>query len=243
MSSKHYLAVFISDLHLNPYEPAITARFHHFIDWAAKNTEVVYILGDFFHVWAGDDGLDSWSRAIAERLHWLSEQGVTLYFMAGNRDFLLGEQFAKLAGMTLLTEPAIIQLVNTKVLLVHGDCYCTEDRAHQWFRRLTRNNWFKAVFLCLPYAWRAYLAQSIRQRSQANRTKSYKEMAIVVPGMLAHMQQCQVTILIHGHIHKASLTKHRHQNQLFEQYVLSDWDDNPTLLCYDKTKRFNFIHI
>ena len=107
-------AVFISDLHLHPEEPKITARFNDFIDWAALNTQTVYILGDFFHAWAGDDGLKPWSKTIAERLLWLSKQGVSLYFMHGNRDFLVGKHFATAAGMTILREPTVIQLAIIK---------------------------------------------------------------------------------------------------------------------------------
>lgn len=233
-------AVFISDLHLNQQEGAITERFYHFIEWAAFNTKVVYILGDFFHVWPGDDALDDWSESIAKRLSWLASQGVKLFFMHGNRDFLLGERFAKLASITLLNEPTVIMLGDTSVLLAHGDRYCTEDKGHQWLRRLTRNAIFPAIFLRLPYKMRAKLVNKVRQHSQANRTKPTAYMDIVVSVMLEHMQQMGVQILVHGHIHKPGLITHEYQGTSYLQYVLSDWDDNPIFLCYDGANGFYF---
>lgn len=241
-SFKPYEAVFISDLHLHPDESSIMSRFNAFIDWAALHTKQVYILGDFFHAWPGDDALDSWSREIAARLFWLSEQQVTIYYMHGNRDFLLGGQFAKLAGMTILTEPTVIRLNESDVLLVHGDRYCTLDKGHQWFRRLTRNALFPRLFLELPLTLRRKMVAKVRQHSQLNKIKTLIQMDVVIDKMLAHMRKKKVTNLIHGHTHKPGLTSHVHKGQIFTQYVLSDWDDNPKLLCYDKTKRFNFVH-
>ena len=233
-------AVFISDLHLHPEEDDITKRFQRFIEWAASNTKAVYILGDFFHAWPGDDALDSWSEAIAERLMWLTSQGVQLNYMHGNRDFLIGPRFAKLAGMTILTEPTVIQLGDTSVLLVHGDRYCTRDKGHQWLRRLTRNALFPRLFLCLPYFIRSKIVSKVRQHSQTNRSKAPIYMDIVVPDMLEHMQQMHVSILVHGHIHKPGLTTHEHQGKSYQQYVLSDWDDNPLLMCYHSANGFYF---
>lgn len=235
-------AVFISDLHLHPNNSVITERFNRFVDWAATHTSVVYILGDFFHVWPGDDGIDAWSSVIAARLSWLAQQGVKLYFMHGNRDFLLGKRFASLAHLHLLAEPAIIQVNDLPVLLVHGDRYCTKDRAHQLFRRITRSRMFPAAFLALPFALRNKLVTGIRKLSQ---TRSYNPVSMdVVPEvLLRHMQACRVTTLIHGHTHKPGLNVYEHHEQTFSRYVLSDWDDNPKVLCYDKTKGLYFTQI
>jgi UDP-2,3-diacylglucosamine hydrolase len=233
-------AVFISDLHLHPDEGAITARFDQFIEWAIKNTKSVYILGDFLHVWPGDDALDAWSKGIAKQLAKLKYHEIKLYFMHGNRDFLLGNHFAELAGMTILSEPSVITLQEEKVLLVHGDRYCTQDKAHQWLRRLTRNALFSLFFLKLPFKFRSGLVNKVRAHSQMNRMKPVESMGIVNDVMIKHMQQMQVTTLIHGHIHKPGLTHHCDNQKDYRQYVLSDWDDNPELLCYDKTNGFYF---
>jgi len=233
-------AVFISDLHLHPDEVLITERFYAFIEWAAKNTQTVYILGDFFHAWPGDEALDPWSQGIAEQLASLVARGVAVYYMHGNRDFLLGQRFADQAGFQIITEPYIITLGDELVLLMHGDGYCTRDKGHQWLRWLTRNRVFKRLFLSLPYRFRANVVNQVRKHSQTNRHKLASDMDVVASSMIRHMDQCNVTTLVHGHTHKPGLTTHQHQGLLYEQYVLSDWDDNPLILCYDKTKRLHY---
>jgi UDP-2,3-diacylglucosamine hydrolase len=236
-------AVFISDLHLHPQDSVITNRFDQFIAWAATHTKKVYILGDFFHVWPGDDALDDWSRSIARRLAWLTQQKVAVFFMAGNRDFLLGKRFARLAGITQLKEPTVITLGNDRILLVHGDRYCTRDTGHQWLRLLTRNRWFPALFSCLSYSIRGKLVQSVRKHSQSsrktNRNQSADWMDVVPKTMLRHMKQFQVQTVVHGHTHKPGLTI-LNEEMPFRQYVLSDWDDNPFLLCYHESEGFYF---
>ena len=233
-------AVFISDLHLHPDEAAITERFHQFVTWAATNTRTVYILGDFFHAWPGDDAFDTWSGSIADRLAWLAAQGVTLYFMPGNRDFLLGDGFAKRAGVTILTEPSIITLGNQPVLLVHGDRYCTLDKGHLWLRKLTRNRIFPKMFLRLPLAFREGVVNKVRQTSQDNRNKSLSQMDVVASVMLEHMQRLKVNMVVHGHTHKPGMTTYDYNGASYQQFILSDWDDNPLIMCYNEPLGFYF---
>jgi UDP-2,3-diacylglucosamine hydrolase len=235
-------AVFISDLHLHPDNDLITQRFYRFLDWAQSHVSTVYILGDFFHVWPGDDGLDAWSKTIAMRLQALSKQGVAIYFMHGNRDFLIGKEFADLAGMTLISEPTVIPLGKTPVLLVHGDRYCTKDRAHQWFRTLTRNPYFSRLFLMVPFAIRNKLVHGVRKYSRSGQYQP-ETMDVVAKDMLHHMQSCQVATVIHGHTHKPGMTTHDCDGQIFRQFVLSDWDDSPQVLCYHKSKGLYFMQI
>ena len=236
-------AVFISDLHLHPNDLDITERFNTFIEWAAHNTRSIYILGDFFHLWPGDDAIDAWSKSIAAKLAGLAAAGIQLYFLHGNRDFLLGEKFAKLASLTLLSEPTVIKLGKQNVLLVHGDRYCTNDKGHQWLRRLTRNAIFPRLFLHLPFAFRSKLVNEVRQHSQVNRSKSNADMDIVTTVMMDHMRQLDLSILIHGHIHKPGFSTHTYMGKKYLQYVLSDWDDKPDLLCYDNSKGFYFVRL
>ncbi|MGQ3887772.1 UDP-2,3-diacylglucosamine diphosphatase [Legionella sp. CNM-1927-20] len=236
-------AVFISDLHLHPNEDVIYQRFEKFISWAAINTRTVYILGDFFHAWAGDDTLEEWSLSIAKALKSLVDQGVSIFFMPGNRDFLIGKRFTTLAGMTLLPEPTIISLADRPILLVHGDRYCIYDEAHQRFRKLTRNALFTALFLSIPKIIRQKMVNRVRQHSQNNHIKSATIMAVEPKAMLNHMRKHQVKTLIHGHTHQPGLTTHAFQGDLFEQYVLSDWDDKPQILCYHRSKGFYFNQI
>lgn len=231
-SSASYQAVFISDLHLHPQMPEISKRFDAFIQWAARSTQSLYILGDFFHVWPGDEALDEWSDAIANQLAWLKTQGVKTYFMPGNRDFLLGQTFLDRACMTLLPEPSVIQLDNLSILLVHGDRYCTRDISHQCLRWLTRNALFKCLFLRLPYSLRARLVNRVRTHSQNNRQKPYEHLGVVESSVLRHVKKTKVHYVIHGHTHQPGLIK----QPTYQRYVLSDWDDLPILLCYNKTK-------
>lgn len=237
-------AVFISDLHLHPEDKNIQARFDAFIDWVLQNTvKKVYILGDFFHVWAGDDTLNDWSRGIAAQLQSLVAQGVTLFYMHGNRDFLLGKTYAKLVGWTVLSEPTMIVLGDEKTMLVHGDRYCTKDAAHQRFRLLTRNKIFPALFLSLSLKYRERLVQQVRSRSQNNVMKSMEEMDVVAKSVISHMQEQGVRQLIHGHTHKPGITRYDTEQGELIRYVLSDWDDRPMLLCYDNTKGLYFAHL
>jgi UDP-2,3-diacylglucosamine hydrolase len=234
-------SVFISDLHLNPNNSDLTDKFVNFINWMLLQPKcTLYILGDFLHAWPGDDGIDAWSENIANILNSCVKKGYPIYFMPGNRDFLLGNKFAKLAGWQVLTDPTCIELDNTKVLLAHGDKYCTNDRAHQWLRLLTRNVIFPKIFLRLPYKIRLLLVGGLRKISKQRQKISTQNMTIVAPAMLKHMQQFQVHTIIHGHIHKAGLTTHTDKAQNYKQYVLSDWDTTPLFLCYNKTTGFNF---
>ncbi|KTD75044.1 UDP-2,3-diacylglucosamine diphosphatase [Legionella waltersii] len=236
-------AVFISDLHLSPSEPEIKERFNGFIAWAESKVKSIYILGDFFHAWAGDDSLDDWSLGIANQLKSLVDKGINIYFMAGNRDFLLGERFAKLSGWRVLQEPTKIQLHDRPVLLVHGDRYCTKDIAHQRFRKLTRNRFFSCLFLALPLSMRLKLVEKIRKNSSSKRYLSSEQIDVVTDQVTKHLKSYNVNSVIHGHTHKSGEhTLHLSENE-GKRYVLSDWDDNPTLLCYDITKGFYFAHV
>ena len=237
-------AVFISDLHLHPEDKDIQERFSSFIEWVQEQSvKDIYILGDFFHVWAGDDTVNAWSRGIARQLRALSRQGIHLYYMHGNRDFLLGKGFARLAEWTVLSEPTVIDLGGEKILLVHGDRYCTKDIAHQRFRLITRNKIFPKLFLSLSLKYRERLVNQVRSRSQNNVSKSMEDMDVVTESVIQHMQACGVTQLIHGHTHKPGITQYVVDSTTFTRYVLSDWDDNPKLLCYDNTKNLYFVQI
>ncbi|MCH9755688.1 MAG: UDP-2,3-diacylglucosamine diphosphatase [Gammaproteobacteria bacterium] len=233
-------AVFISDLHLHPDMPDISKRFEDFLVWVSHRTRALYILGDFFHVWAGDDTSNAWSDAIASRLALLTKQGMQVYFMRGNRDFLLGETFFKRAGLIVLDEPALIELGGEQVMLVHGDRYCIADKAHQRFRRFTRNRWFPALFMMLPKWLRTRIVMGVRVHSETNTQKQPVMMDVVPASLTKHLKQCGAHIVVHGHTHKPGHTSHLLEGELYQQYVLSDWDASPHVLCYDDTIGFNF---
>lgn len=234
-------AVFISDLHLHPEETAVCERFDAFIAFAASHVRKVYLLGDFFHAWAGDDTMDSWSEAIAARLKSLADAGVETCFLHGNRDFLLGEAFAARAHMRLLAEPAIITLAGQPILLVHGDALCTRDTRHQWFRALTRNRVFIRAFLCLPGALRQRLVMGVRHLSRQRVPGNY--MDVVPEAVEALFKKTGQDLMIHGHIHRSGKTTHAVNGRECMRFVLSDWDESPQLLCYDISKGFYFIQL
>ncbi|MDF1645533.1 MAG: UDP-2,3-diacylglucosamine diphosphatase [Legionellaceae bacterium] len=233
-------AVFISDLHLHPDMPDILRRFEVFLDWVETKTQTLYILGDFFHVWAGDDTFNAWSDTIAARLAALSQKGMKVYFMRGNRDFLLGDAFFTRAGLIVLEEPTVIYLGANRVVLVHGDRYCTADKAHQWLRFFTRNRWFPAGFMTLPRKLRTQIVMGMRLKSATNTRKKAEIMDVNPDALIQHLKQCDAQIVIHGHTHKPGLTKHVQVGKSYQQYVLSDWDAPPSALCYNRTTGFNF---
>ena len=235
--------VFISDLHLHPEDHDIQERFNQFLEWARVSVKKIYILGDLFHVWAGDDSINDWSRGIAQQLFALKETGISLYYMHGNRDFLLGKVFGRLAGWTVLPEPSIIDLGKGKIMLAHGDRYCTKDIAHQRFRMLTRNRVFSALFLMLPLHYRERLVNQVRKRSQENQSSVMEKIDVVAESVVKHMTRYKVTQLIHGHTHKPDIIKYNYKLAQLTRYVLSDWDDRPKLLCYDNTMGLYFMQI
>ncbi len=235
-------AVFISDLHLGPDEPEIVQRFLRFSDWARQNTESLYILGDFFHAWPGDDIDEAWIQPISTALKQMAQSGIRVFFLAGNRDFLVGKKFCRSHSITLLKEPTIINLGNTKTLLVHGDVYCTRDKKHQWFRKLTRNPFFINVFTLLPFGIRQRIVSGVRAHSQSNKIHQLKTGEAVPKAVIKHLKKLKSSAVIHGHTHKPALHKQVDNEQIIMRYVLSDWDDNPIILCYDKSKGYNFVH-
>lgn len=233
-------AVFISDLHLHPQYPALTVRFERWVDWALQNTRAVYILGDFFHAWAGDDTLDTWSVSIATRLAAFHEQQIPVYFMVGNRDFLLGQHFSKIARIQMIAEPYVVQFGESRALLAHGDRYCTLDKRHQQFRRFTRNSLFRSFFLTLPRALREKIVCQVRNKSQ-HRVLSDRQMATVPEALGTEAIRYDIDVIIHGHTHQPLRFRHEYLGKSFEQIVLSDWEETVFFLCYNETRTFYLV--
>lgn len=225
---------FVSDLHLAPERPEATGRFFRFLDTTARGAEALYILGDLFEYWVGDDDLDApVARETAQHLYALAESGTRIYFMHGNRDFLLAERYAQRAGMTLVDDPAGIDLAGRPTLLMHGDLLCTDDVAYQRFRRVTRRSWVKRLLVALPMALKRRLAGQARAGSEAaKRGKSAEIMDVHPDAVAAAMRSTGATRLIHGHTHRPA----RHELTLdgvsAERWVLPDWyGDGGALRC------------
>lgn len=216
------VALFISDLHLQAELPATTAAFLSFLRLHAVHAQKLYLLGDIFEYWAGDDDLDApYPRLIVDALKALSDAGVSLFWMAGNRDFLVGPDFAAATGATLLDDPTVLIYNDVRYLISHGDQLCIDDVLYQQFRRQSRQPAWQAAFLAKPLSERKQLIAHMRQQSQQHQQQqSAAIMDVNQDAVTAILQTHGAEILIHGHTHRPAL----HQIGTTRRYVLSDWD-------------------
>lgn len=218
--------LFISDLHLHESRPQVTRAFFHFLQTQAIHAEALYILGDFFDAWIGDDDDTELPRQVADALHQLTQHGVTIYFMHGNRDFLLGENYANKAGMTLIPDGTVVDLYGTAALLLHGDTLCTDDQDYQQFRTMVRSPEWQRQILAQPLAARRALAAQLREKSQSmNSLKATDIMDVTPAEVIKQMEQANVQIMIHGHTHRPARHALIANNHPAERIVLGDWHD------------------
>jgi UDP-2,3-diacylglucosamine hydrolase len=216
------LALFISDLHLQPSHPRTSAAFFAFLKERAAAAESLYLLGDIFEYWAGDDDLDAMHpQLVAKAIRAVADGGTRVYWMAGNRDFLVGPRFAEAAGLTLLDEPHVAAIGGLRVALVHGDAQCTGDAKYMAFRAMVREPAWQQQFLAMPLEQRKAIIAGLRQGSkEANAEKTY-EIMDVAPEAVAELHAATgADIVIHGHTHRPAL----HQAGKLRRYVLPDWD-------------------
>ena len=237
-------AVFISDLHLHPDSPDIHARFLRFLDWAKNHTKSLYILGDFFHVWVGDDCLDTYTKTIVEHLNNLHQEGVRLFFLPGNRDFLIGDDFLQEAKLKRLHDPCVIKLSGERLFLTHGDAYCSRDYGHMLLRKLTRPKLFQILFNQLPKSFRYFCVHQLRTYSKGvNRKQKDNIYQVVDDHLCKDMLAYHVHTAIYGHVHLPQKKEHTFKKQLYTHYVLSDWDAEASILCYNKVDGVYFKKI
>ncbi|WP_280551710.1 UDP-2,3-diacylglucosamine diphosphatase [Halomonas sp. 25-S5] len=224
----------ISDLHLHPGAPHITEGFLHWLDERARGCDALYILGDFFEAWIGDDLLDlgeqdptgnaTLAARIADALKRLADGGTAIYLMHGNRDFLLGERFANEAGASLLPDPSVVQLGGKRVLLMHGDSLCTRDEAYQAFRTQARHPLWQQQILSMPIQERIALARQLREQSfDSNSNKAEDIMDVTPAEVVKVMAEHDVTTLIHGHTHRPAVHDLEVDGRPAKRYVLGDW--------------------
>ena len=231
--------LFISDLHLSADNPHLNQLFNLFIDNYAPRATALYILGDLFEVWIGDDAATTWSDEIAGKLADLAQKGIKVYIMPGNRDFLLGSEFVKKARCELLTDPSCVTLYDKKILLKHGDDLCTADRQHQWFRRLSRAKLVKTAYLSLPLRFRHALANKIRLISyRRNKSRQANIMDVVPQAINQQLQQHNPDILLHGHTHNPSIHYLWLNNRYYTHLVLSDWGKTGNFLRLNDSGSF-----
>ncbi|OGT68566.1 MAG: UDP-2,3-diacylglucosamine diphosphatase [Gammaproteobacteria bacterium RIFCSPLOWO2_02_FULL_38_11] len=231
--------LFISDLHLEEENPKLTTVFLDFLKNHAGKTESLYILGDLFEVWIGDDDDTPFNQLIISALRAFSKSGSRLYFLPGNRDFLIGKKFCERAGCKLLSDPSMIELYGKPILLTHGDSLCTQDKKHMAFRKKTRNFFFKKFILFKSLKKRRELAKRIRQISKNHTQKSQDYlMDVTFSEIPVLLDKYHLATLIHGHTHRPSIEYFRHHSQWACRIVLSDWDKEAHALRYDRSNKY-----
>ena len=225
--------LFVSDLHLDPERPAITELFGRFLDGEARDADALYILGDLFEAWVGDDDPSEAGTFVAARLKALTDAGVPTYFIRGNRDFLLGDEYAKRAGMTILPDPAVILLQGEPTLILHGDLLCSDDTAYQQFRTQTRDPRWQAQFLAQPLAARLAFAAQARAASKARygelqASGQSETITDVSPATVREwFARYGVRRMIHGHTHRPAI---HDEGGGATRIVLGDWYEQGSVL-------------
>ncbi len=223
--------LFISDLHLQGARPDITERFFRFLETESAQAEALYILGDLFEAWIGDDDPDEHNREVQAAMRRLTDAGVAGYFMHGNRDFLIGAAFAERTGFTLLDDPVLHDLYGTPVLLSHGDAYCTDDVDYQAFRRQSRDPAWQQQVLALPIEQRRALAGKVRAESQAAMVDKAEDiMDVNAEAVAAALRDAGVTTLVHGHTHRPAIHEFDVDRSPATRIVLGDWYQQGTVL-------------
>lgn len=235
VGDKYGFSLFISDLHLCESRPEITSSFIDFLQTTAIEADALYILGDLFEYWAGDDDMeDIHHQTVINAFKKLAVTGVKIYFMHGNRDFLIGADFCNVSNIALLQDPTVVELYGRRTLLTHGDALCTDDTTYQVFRRQVRQSKWQSDFLSQPLAARKAQIEAIRLRSEQEKSgKAYEIMDVnaeAVEALLAEYDYPEV--LIHGHTHRPfehhlAFAKHK-----ITRWVLGDWyEQGSYLIC------------
>jgi UDP-2,3-diacylglucosamine hydrolase len=231
------VALFISDLHLAPAHPKTTQAFFDFMREHAVRAQQLYLLGDLFEVWPGDDDLsDPWNQTIVQAIRAVSETGVQVCWIGGNRDFLLGNKFAQAAGMTLLPDLHVFDIAGQRVMLAHGDAQCTNDRSYIAFRAKTHSPLLQKIFLALPLGLRKAIVNGVRSKSrQSKQSKKLMMMDVAQETIDALFAQTGANVMIHGHTHLPA--RHDSADGKYRRYVLPDWE------CEHKPERGGWVEI
>jgi UDP-2,3-diacylglucosamine hydrolase len=224
----------ISDLHLEPGREDITASLLHLLRHRALDTDKLLVLGDLFEVWVGDDEDSPLASRIADEFNRLHDSGVEIWLMHGNRDFLLGQDYAERCGAGLLAEPYVFEHQDQRIALMHGDLLCSDDTEYQKFRQMVRDPQWQQEFLAQPLADRQAYARKVRERSmQDNRHKTTEIMDVNAGEVNRSMQALSVTTLIHGHTHRPAVHDLQLAGGAARRIVLGDWDKQGWLVEID----------
>lgn len=227
---------FISDLHLEPAQKAITDGFLSFLD-NLSDAEELYILGDFFEVWIGDDYTNEYIEKINQALKQCAEKGTKIYFMHGNRDFLIGQAWCEKAHCELLDESKLITLGDETILLMHGDSLCTDDVDYMKARFLLRNEQFQTQLLSKPIPERLEFAKKIRSESkESQKGKNYEIMDVNQNAVDQALTAANCSIIIHGHTHRPNVHHWEFQGENRTRYVLGDWGDKGWFIKWQESE-------
>ncbi len=228
-------SLFISDLHLSPDTTEATDALLRFLRETAPAADALYVLGDLFEYWIGDEGLDQpYAMQVARAFRALADRGMRVYFMHGNRDFLIGARFAQASGMQLLPDPTLVALYGTPTLLMHGDTLCSADQEYQKFRAMVRNRAWQQAFIAKPLDERVRMAREVRGKSE--QAKQVKDMTImdVTPATVDDAFRAHdYARLIHGHTHRPAHHEHKVDGRTCERWVLADWYEHGSYLLCD----------
>ncbi|WNC67437.1 UDP-2,3-diacylglucosamine diphosphatase [Thalassotalea nanhaiensis] len=226
------LTYFIADLHLTQEREDITDCFLSFLRNEAPKAEKLYILGDFFEFWVGDDDDDEFVLNIARQLKTLSEKGTELFFIVGNRDFLLGKKYANKAGMTLLPDIQVIDLYGKKTVIMHGDSLCTNDLEYMKFRKKSRSWWWQTIVRCLPLSTRKKMARNYRAKValRAENHKPQEIMDVTPTEVVKTLEEFDSQLMIHGHTHRPNVHQLDANGKAAKRIVLGDWYEQGSYL-------------
>lgn len=232
MSPRRHL--FVSDLHLDASAPEAVAAFRRFLREEARDSDALYILGDLFETWVGDDDDEPVRGAVCADLREFTRSGVPCFVLRGNRDFLLGRDFESHTGCTLLPDPVLLQTGAVRAVISHGDQLCSADRSYLKFRSLASARWFRASMLGLPLATRRALAGFARARSREHTRQLRTEIMDVAPEAAAGALRCgDSNLLIHGHTHRPGIHALEVDGRPATRIVLGDWYDQGSCLVLD----------
>lgn len=224
------VALFISDLHLHAALPRTTQAFFNFLHRHAMQAHQLYLLGDIFEYWAGDDDISSpFNQRVIAAIRAVGDAGIDVFWIAGNRDFLVGADFAKASGATLLPDPFVIKIAGQRITLTHGDAQCTDDLAYIAFRSQVREQSWQTQFLAMPLAQRKIIIEGLRNDSRhQQQSKSYAIMDVNATTVDSLLRSNGTSIMIHGHTHRPACHIVAQGDHPYIRYVLPDWEcDTP----------------
>lgn len=222
------VALFVSDVHLQPALPLTTQAFRDFLNSHATKSQHLFLMGDLFEYWAGDDDIATqYNREIVEAIREVGASGTTVFWIGGNRDFLVGEGFAEAAGLKLLPDPYVATLAGQRIVLTHGDAQCTDDDAYMKFRTMVRQADWQRQFLAMPLAQRKAIIDGMREGSRdAQRNKPYTD--VNASAIASLFEQTGAAIMIHGHTHRPAEHVEETHDVRRIRHVLPDWDCDTT---------------